>query len=87
MRMIYRMAKLSEQVVFKAPREWVEKLEAVALRDRRTISAVERAIFERGYLAWLRDGRLFEPAEVKQEGTTPKLKALRDEGKKERKRA
>jgi len=59
--MIYSMAKLSEQVVFKAPGEWIEKLQHEAMKERRALSAVERAIFERGYLAWQRDGLLFEP--------------------------
>ena len=59
--MIYTMAKLSEQVVFKAPGEWIEKLQRESVKERRALSAVERAIFERGYLAWLRDGLLFEP--------------------------
>lgn len=68
MAMIYGMAKLTEQVVFKAPRAWVEELELEAAKDRRSKSSVYRAIWERGYLAFKKDGKIFERAEGLKKG-------------------
>ncbi len=69
------MAKLNEQVVFKAPREWVEELAREAAKDRRTVSAVNRAIWERGYRAFKQDGMIFDPGEAEGPQLVPDTKA------------
>jgi hypothetical protein len=59
-----REEKLSEQLSLRIPRSLYESLDEVARQDRRKLSEVGLALLERGYAAYERDGRLFEPEEL-----------------------
>jgi hypothetical protein len=57
--------RLSEMIAFRVYPSLYEVVTSIAHKDRRKLSEVELALFERGVAAFKRDGLLFEPEEVR----------------------
>lgn len=55
------MAELNSQVTFRLTEKLYERLEEIAVRERRKQNEVARALLERGIAAYDRDEELFEP--------------------------
>lgn len=55
------MAELNSQVTFRLSEKLYERLDEIALRERRKQNEVARALLERGIAAYARDEELFEP--------------------------
>ena len=58
--MLY-MAKLTAQLTFRVSDADYDRLQEIAVGERRKMNEVARALLERGLLAYERDGALFEP--------------------------
>lgn len=56
--------RLSEMIAFRVYPSLYQVVTEVAAKDRRKLSEVELALFERGVAAFQRDGHLFEPETV-----------------------
>ena len=54
-------ARLSEMVAFRVYSSLYQVVTDLAKRERRKLSEIELALFERGVAAFKRDGLLFEP--------------------------
>lgn len=57
--------RLSEMIAFRVYPSLYEVVTSLAHKERRKLSEVELALFERGVAAYQRDGLLFEPEEVR----------------------
>jgi len=57
--------RLSEMIAFRVYPSLYQVVTGLAASERRKLSEVELAIFERGVAAYQRDGLLFEPEEVR----------------------
>jgi hypothetical protein len=57
--------RLSEMIAFRVYPSLYEVVTSLANKERRKLSEVELALFERGVAAFKRDGLLFEPEEVR----------------------
>ena len=57
--------RLSEMIAFRVYPSLYQVVTSLAQKERRKLSEVELAIFERGVAAYQRDGLLFEPEEVR----------------------
>lgn len=57
--------RLSEMIAFRVYPSLYEVVTSLAHRERRKLSEVELALFERGVAAYKRDGLLFEPEELR----------------------
>lgn len=55
--------RLSEMIAFRVYPSLYQVVIALATKERRKLSEVELALFERGVAAYQRDGLLFEPEE------------------------
>jgi hypothetical protein len=53
--------RLPETIAFRVSVDTYEQVAHIAEKERRDLSEVERAIFERGLAAYRRDRELFEP--------------------------
>jgi hypothetical protein len=62
---IMERQRLSEMIAFRVYPALYEVVTKLATRERRKLSEVELALFERGVAAFQRDGLLFEPQEYK----------------------
>jgi hypothetical protein len=56
--------RLSEMIAFRVYPSLYEVVTKLAAKERRKLSEVELALFERGVAAFQRDGKLFEPEQV-----------------------
>ena len=63
--------RLSEMIDFRVYPSLYEVVTSIAHKDRRKLSEVELALFERGVAAFKRDGLLFEPEEVRRLPVAP----------------
>lgn len=68
--------RLSEMIAFRVPARFYQMVKELAESERRKMSEVELAIFERGLAAYQRDGLLFEPTKPEKlpersQGTPP----------------
>jgi hypothetical protein len=68
-----RNERLSETLAFRVPGRVYEVVKELAERERRKMSEVELAIFERGLAAYQRDGLLFEPTKTDPQERPSKL--------------
>jgi hypothetical protein len=57
--------RLSEMIAFRVYPSLYQVVTGLASKERRKLSEVELALFERGVAAFQRDGLLFEPEEVR----------------------
>lgn len=57
--------RLSEMIAFRVYPSLYQVVISLATKERRKLSEVELALFERGVAAYQRDGLLFEPEEVR----------------------
>jgi hypothetical protein len=62
--------KLTAQITFRLSGELYEAMQEVAQKERRKPTEIARALLERGYAAYQRDGQLFEPEEPEILSTT-----------------
>lgn len=56
------MATLTSQVTFRVSTELYDRINEIAVAERRKPNEVARALLERGSAAYNRDGQLFEPS-------------------------
>lgn len=57
--------RLSEMIAFRVYPSLYQVVTGLAAKERRKLSEVELALFERGVAAFKRDGLLFEPEEIR----------------------
>lgn len=60
--------KKDANVTVKTTSAFKAVLEEISARDRRTLSNLSEALLIRGYIAYLRDGKIFEPDEAADAG-------------------
>jgi hypothetical protein len=63
--------RLSEMIAFRVYPSLYQVVQTLADKERRKLSEVELALFERGVAAFQRDGLLFEPEEVRSVPVVP----------------
>lgn len=63
--------RLSEMIAFRVYPSIYQVVATLAAKERRKLSEVELALFERGVAAFQRDGLLFEPEEVRKLPVVP----------------
>lgn len=76
--------RLSEMIAFRVYPSLYEVVTTLASRERRKLSEVELALFERGVAAFQRDGLLFEPEEMRTLPVAPSNLNEQAEGRKVR---
>lgn len=76
--------RLSEMIAFRVYPSLYQVVTALAAKERRKLSEVELALFERGVSAFQRDGLLFEPEEVRKLPVVPSNLNERSERRKVR---
>lgn len=58
---LMKRERLSETIAFRVYPSLYQVVTELAAKERRKLSEVELALFERGVAAFQRDGQLFEP--------------------------